>query len=92
MPTEAGSDRVLPYVKEVTNRPNAFLTYEQFTRELMGDIDEAEACLKKVDPILKQSIAALNTPSQLTDNFYGYRQMRMNYYAVCALKARVALF
>ena len=92
MPTEAGSDRVLPYVKEVTNRPNAFLTYEQFTRELMGDIDEAEACLKKVDPILKQSIAALNTPSQLTDNFYGYRQMRMNYYAVCALKARVALW
>ena len=92
MPTEAGSDRVLPYVKEVTNRPTAFLTFGEFTLGLMGDIDVAEACLKKVDPILKQSIAALNTPSQLTDNFYGYRQMRMNYYAVCALKARVALW
>ncbi len=92
MPTNPGSDRILPYVKEVINRPNQFLNYEQFTRELFNDIDEAEACLKKVDPILNNSIATLNTPSQLTDNFYGYRQMRMNYYAVCALKARVALW
>ena len=92
MPTNPGSDRILPYVKEVINRPNTFLNYEQFTRELFNDIDEAEACLKKVDPILNNSIATLNTPSQLTDNFYGYRQMRMNYYAVCALKARVALW
>lgn len=92
MPTNPGSERILPYVKEVINRPNTFLNYEQFTRELFNDIDEAEACLKKVDPILNNSIATLNTPSQLTDNFYGYRQMRMNYYAVCALKARAALW
>lgn len=92
MPTNPGSDRILPYVKEVTNRPNQFLNNEQFIQELVNDINEAEACLKKVDPILKNSIASLNTPSQLTDNFYGYRQMRMNYYAVCALKARVALW
>lgn len=92
MPTNPGNERILPYVKEVINRPNTFLNYEQFTRELFNDIDEAEACLKKVDPILNNSIATLNTPSQLTDNFYGYRQMRMNYYAVCALKARVALW
>lgn len=92
MPADPGTSPVLPYVKEVTNRPNALLTYEQFTRMLLADIDEAEACLKKVDPILKQSIATLNTPSQLTDNYYGYRQMRMNFYAVCALKARVALW
>ncbi|MBQ9224062.1 MAG: RagB/SusD family nutrient uptake outer membrane protein [Prevotella sp.] len=92
MPSDPGNERILPYVKEVTNRPNQFLTYEQFTHELANDIDEAETCLKKVDPILKQSIATLNTPSQLTDNFYGYRQMRMNYYAVCAMKARLALW
>lgn len=92
MPTNPGNDRILPYVKEVTNRPNQFLNNEQFIQELTNDINEAETCLKKVDPILKNSIASLNTPSQLTDNFYGYRQMRMNYYAVCALKARVALW
>lgn len=92
MPVAPSSDRILPYVKEVINRPNEFLNYEQFTHELFNDIDEAEACLKKVDPILNKSIATLNTPSQLTDDFYGYRQMRMNYYAVCALKARVALW
>ncbi|MBR1463306.1 MAG: RagB/SusD family nutrient uptake outer membrane protein [Prevotella sp.] len=92
MPSNPGSERILPYVKEVSNRPNKFLNYEQFIQELTNDIDEAEACLKRVDPILKYSIASLNTPSQLTDNFYGYRQMRMNYYAVCALKARVALW
>lgn len=93
MPTETNSDKILPYVKEVLNRPNAFLTYEQFTRELLNDIDEAAACLKKgADPILTNSIDDLNRASKLSDSFWGYRQMRMNYYAVCALKARVLLW
>ena len=93
MPTDTNSDKILPYVKEVLNRPNAFLTYEQFTSELLNDIDEAAACLKKGgDPVLTNSIDDLNTASKLSDNFWGYRQMRMNYYAVCALKARFMLW
>ena len=75
-----------------SNRPNPFLTYEEFTKELLGDIDEAITCMKNDDPILSISIEDLSTPSKLTDDFWGYRQMRMNYYAVCALKARVALW
>lgn len=92
MPTDTNTDRILPYVKAVTNRPNTFLTYEAFVRELLNDIEEAEACLKKVDPILSHTIEHLNRAANLSDNFYGYRQMRMNYYAVCALKARVSLW
>lgn len=92
MPIDTNSDKILPYVKKITNRPNPFLTYEEFTKELLGDIDEAITCMKNDDPILSISIEDLSTPSKLTDDFWGYRQMRMNYYAVCALKARVALW
>ena len=93
MPTDSiGSDAMLPYVTEVSIRPNPFLSYDAFTRQLLSDLQAAEDCLKQSDPILTTSIADLNTASKLSDNYFGYRQTRMNYYAVCALKARVLLW
>ena len=88
----AASEKLLPYVTQVVNRPNEFLTYSDFVDHLLSDLAEAETLMKASDPIVSTSISDLNTASKLTDNFWGYRQTRMNYYAVCALKARVLLW
>lgn len=87
---------ILPYVKTVTKDIHQPLTYQEFAKSVLADLDEAEALLKDVDPIRKYSIAQLNPgPNDqpvLTDNYLEYRQVRMNYYAVLALKARVYLW
>lgn len=93
MPADtSATDRILPYVQEVSIRPNTLLTYGEFTERLLADLQTAEDCLAKADPILTESVADLNTASRLSDSYLGYRQTRMNYYGVCALKARVLLW
>ncbi|WP_315565808.1 RagB/SusD family nutrient uptake outer membrane protein [Hoylesella pleuritidis] len=92
MPNNVPASKILPYVTVVSNKPNAFITYTEFTSQLLKDLDNAEACLTRIDPIKSKSIEALNQTSAQADNFFGYRQMRMNYYAVCALKARIYLW
>ena len=92
MPDKLPVDAILPYVTKVTNVPNSKLTFSAFTTCLLEDLQEAENCLKDSDPICSNSIEKLNNLSSAADKFTGYRQMRMNYYAVCALKARVYLW
>lgn len=93
IPTNPGTGPILPYVKTVTKNIHELLSYQEFSRSILADLDEAEVLLKDVDPIMKYSIAQLNPgingQSVLTDNYLEYRQVRMNYYAVLALKARI---
>lgn len=92
MPANLPSEPVLPYVTTVSIVPNSKVTYAEFTTKLLADLNEAEKLMEERDPICFNSIAALNGTSASEDNFWNYRQMRMNYYAVCALKARVHLW
>lgn len=92
MPSNLPSTKILPYVKEIKHKPNNFVSYTEYTDQLLQDLNEAESVLAKVDPIREQSIEALNNISSIDDDFWGARQMRMNYYAVCALKARFYLW
>lgn len=92
MPTSLPSEAILPYAKVVSTTPNTKITYEQFTKNLLDDLTEAEELFKGKDPICTYSIEKLNSPSFLEDTYWGYRQMRMNYYAVCATKARLYLW
>ena len=97
IPTQPSeSNLVLPYVKTVTNKIHPHLTYQQFTKALTDDLDEAEKLLKNVDPILDYSLAELNPSTSASgpfdDNYLWYRQIRMNYYAVKAIQARVLLW
>ena len=87
MPSKLTADVILPYVTRVTNIPNAKLTYTAFTNCLLEDLQKAEEYLKEIDPICSNSIEKLNNISSTEDSFMGFRKMRMNYYAVCALKA-----
>lgn len=95
MPNNPGTAPILPYVKAVTKEISPLLTYEQFIQQLLADVDQAEALMKDVDPIAYYSMLELNpiegwnTPPIMDDDFYMYRQIRMNYYAALALKARI---
>lgn len=88
---EISDDKILPYVKSVTNEIHDYSTYEQFVQLLLEDLNEAERLLEGVDPILKYSIADLQdeTTCDVEDDFWIDRQVRMNYYGVLALKARI---
>ena len=93
VPTNLSEGTILPYVTTVSIVPNHLVSYNDFTTKLLADLDEAERCLEGNDPILTASIKELSTLEVAQDdNFLCDRQMRMNYYAVCALKARVQLW
>ena len=93
VPTNLSEGTILPYVTTVSIVPNRLVSYNDFTTKLLADLDEAERCLEGNDPILTASIKELSTLEVAQDdNFLCDRQMRMNYYAVCALKARVQLW
>ena len=93
IPTNLPEGTILPYVTTVSIVPNRLVSYNDFTTKLLADLDEAERCLEGNDPILTASIKELSTLEVAQDdNFLCDRQMRMNYYAVCALKARVQLW
>lgn len=60
------------------------LTSERLLALLMEELDEAKQLLEAYDPIFTGRTSA--------DPYVGYdRTKRMNYYAVCALRARIAL-
>lgn len=98
MPDNVGTATILPYVKAVSKDIVLPVTYAEFTQNILADLDEAEALLKDADPFTRYSRAELNPSSSTTDapvvadNFYMYRQVRMNYYAVLAIKARVYMW
>ncbi|RFS19228.1 RagB/SusD family nutrient uptake outer membrane protein [Chitinophaga silvatica] len=98
MPDNPGSGTLFPYVKEVSHEIFTPVTFQEFAQNILADLDAAEVLMKNTDPITIYSLAELNppnntsTPPVLADNFYMYRQIRLNYYAVLALKARVYLY
>ena len=88
-----------PYVTTLGISPNPLITYDQFQTALMKDLNNAEALLKDVDPVMKYSLLDLGRPGSLTqttfnpsDTYMAYRYLRMNYYAVKALQARASLW
>jgi len=96
VPNNVGESVLFPYVTEVTKDIHNAMTYQEYSQAIINDLDMASTLLKTVDPIMTYSIADLK---DLTggdfisdDNYIGYRNIRMNYYASVALKARVCLW
>ena len=77
--------RYLPYETTISLGNYTYSTYNEYMGALIADLDSAEILLARVDPIITTSNSVLNTTNE-------YRQNRMNYYAVLALKARVYLY
>lgn len=96
LPDSVNSDPVLPYVTAVTKEITPLISYDDYAKQLLADLDQAEVLLKDADPITQYTVAELNPSSNspnvtpvVSDDYYLYRQLRFNYYAVLALKARV---
>lgn len=85
MPGNIGTKTYLPYVTTKSKELYPYDTYANYMIKLNADLDKAEQLLVD-DPITKSAPASLNTASG------GYRQNRMNYYAVLGLQARVKLW
>ena len=96
MPTNVDPDYTyLPYVKTVSKSSNTYSTYANYMEQLVADMNEAEQLLKAYDPLMTYSCEQMNTTALLDDYDrieYNYRQNHMNYYGVCGLHARVALW
>lgn len=97
------SNKAIPYIKIVTKDPNKLLslTYQEVLNNIITDLDTAQELLSN-DPIITYSNAVLNSPGTLAgidktkpypaDDYHFFRQVRFNYYAVLATKARYYLW
>lgn len=81
MPSQVNENyRYLPYETTVQLENYPYSNYRDYMTQLRSDLDSAELLLQQVDPIV------------LINKTNLYRQIRMNYYAVLGLQARVHLW
>jgi len=90
--------KTLPYVTSLSKDLNMPVTYDNYKTSLMKDVTDAQALLYLSDPILNYSSYDLRTASEksattyVDSDFYAHRTIRMNYYGVKALEARINLW
>lgn len=91
-------DMAIPYSTSAIGEPSDILSAKVVIEEyILKDITTAEALLLNSDPVIKEGALA---PKEITDekdiydddNSGKYRQLRFNYYALQAFKARVLLY
>lgn len=97
VPELANSDLVLPYVKTLSREPIMHISYNDYLAEILKDIKEASSLLEVCDPIKDYSLIELRNPGpnnsfNPSDTYFAVRHLRMNYYAVKSLWARVSLW
>ncbi len=63
---------------------------EIINNKILPDLLSAQAILKEVDPVLTDGV--LNSDIEDGDNWFRYRQVHLNYYAVCLLTARAYIW
>ena len=101
IPQNATLTTSLPYsfVTDISSMP-AYYDFKEYCKLLEADIDKALELLAQGDPVLEYSFTKLNSgvntganaSDLLDDNYLYYRQSRLNYYAVKALKCRYLLY
>lgn len=71
-----------------------YYTFDEYVAKLESDLDMAESLLYENDPVFTYTFSQLNYSGNqlLDDDYLYYRQSRLNYWAVKALKARTYLY
>lgn len=87
---ENAGKKTIPYVTSYTSETTPQRTYAQTLELLQKDIDDALVCLEQ-DPVTGNAPENFNDNVN-TDGFWDNRTRHLNYYAVKALAARVALW
>ena len=98
---KAGTKQVsLPYsyTTGIDEMPH-YYNYDEYVANLTKDIEKAESLLKDNDPIMRYTFESLNSSNYYgvnsesdVDDFFKFRQSRLNYWAVRALHARMDLY
>lgn len=93
MPQGATKQVSLPYsyTTSIAEMPR-YYNFSDYVANLKKDIQTAEEQLKDNDPIFSSTFEKLNAVSDDADDYMCYRQSRLNYWAVRALHARMALY
>lgn len=93
-PGEAAGKQAIPYAEIFSKDPKCFLTqsYETVIEKIIRDLDAAELLLKN-DPLIASTNKQLNDAKAIwdekpLDSWQMKRQIRFNYWAVKAAKAR----
>ncbi|MBV4360176.1 RagB/SusD family nutrient uptake outer membrane protein [Pinibacter aurantiacus] len=79
----------IPYYKKTGSSYNGYLPGNNVMDSVLDDLKTAEALLSN-DPVITFGVAG--NPDPNTDAFFRNRNLRMNYYAVKALQARVYMY
>lgn len=82
--------KAIPYYNKQTNSPEPILTVKEVAEKVVADLEEARILLAN-DPV-KTEGTLMSGSQDGTSNFMRYRALRLNYYAVEALLARVNLY
>jgi hypothetical protein len=105
-PSPAGdmNARAIPFVDRITKMPFESLTVEEMLERCLDDLEEASDLLREVDPASPHYLAKYAEQDEASggeEESQGYiydsrfmldRELRMNWLAVRALMARVALY
>lgn len=95
VPSMANSGAILPYPTAISKSPNQLISFADFKSQLLRDLSDAAELLQD-DPIKSYSLDQLGKPGTVpflpADNFMAYRYLKMNYYAVKSVQARVYLW
>lgn len=89
--SELNEKLTIPYVKTVSPNATQRLSGRETFNLIMADLNEAESLLKEYDPITKVHDESFYSEVN-SDLFFSNRTLRMNYYAVKGLQARVLLW
>ena len=81
----------LPYALTSETKVNPLLPAKEIARLIMEDLKNAEELLAGYDPVIEEGVVWADEPDGGVNDMR-YRSMRLNYYAVQALIARVALY
>lgn len=82
--------KAIPYYNKQTNSPEPILTAKEVAEKVVADLEEARILLAN-DPV-KTEGTLMSGSQDGTSNFMRYRALRLNYYALEALLARVNLY
>jgi starch-binding outer membrane protein, SusD/RagB family len=84
------TSKTIPYNTDEKQRVQTMLPAREVLQRVWQDLDSA-ALLLKNDPVITNGVANVIS-TVMADNFMQRRNLRLNYFAVRALQARVALY
>lgn len=92
MPQKAQKQVRLAYAETVGKEEIEFYDFDRYVEKLFVDLDRAEEILSEYDPLVTNTLQAMDGSDSAEDSFLTYRRYRFNLYAVKAMKARLYLY